>query len=135
MIQNKLNKNKMQHSKINYKNLLDNLNDIYYRLNKEGIITDINPIVEKISGHSPKSLIGRHVSEVFKNQDDRYSFINAIKKKGVVKNYELIFPSKDGIDLFVSANSFILKDEDGNPIGIEGILRDLTKKRNADKKL
>ena len=91
---------KIQQTKVDYNNLLNNLSDIYYRINKEGLITDINPAIKKVSGYSCNELIGKPVKTVFKNQKNRHDFINAIKKKGIIKNYKLEFTSKDGNEIY-----------------------------------
>jgi len=48
-------------TKVDYKNLLNNLNDVYYRINKDGVLTYINPYVEVLTGYSRKYLIGKTV--------------------------------------------------------------------------
>jgi PAS domain S-box-containing protein len=123
---------KLQKSKVDYVNLLSNLNDIYYRINKEGVITDINPAVEQVTGHLPEKLIGNPVKDVFEEQNDRYDFISAIKKNGIVKNHKLVFTKTNGNKIYVTTNAYIVKDDNGNPIGIEGILHDVTDTKNAE---
>jgi len=123
---------KLKQTKVDYYNLLSNLDDIYYRINKDGIITDINPAIKVVSGYEQSDIIGKHVKYFFRNDEMRYNFIDKIKKNGIVKYHELDFTIKDGSTIYVSANAYIIKDVDGNPIGIEGILHNNTKQKVAE---
>jgi len=126
---------KLHQTQVDFKNLLSNLDDIYYRINKEGIITDINPAIKKVMGYSHNELIGKHVKAVFSNQDSRYSFIDEIKKKEIVRDFEVELEHKKGNKIYVSANSYIIKNDNDNPIGIEGILRNITEQKRVEEKL
>ena len=133
--ESKIVEKKLYQSQVDFKNLLKNLDDIYYRINKDGIITDINPAIKNVMGYSYNELIGQHVKIIFSTQDQRYSFINEIKKKGIVKNFELELLNKKKNIIYLSANSYIINNDEGDPIGIEGILRNITEQKQVKEKL
>ena len=53
----------------------------------------------------------------------------------MVKNVEVVFKRKDGTPITGEVNAYFVSDEQGNPIGIEAIARDLTERKAAEKAL
>jgi len=126
---------KVKQSQIDFNNMLTNLNDIYFRVDTDGIVSEINPIIEKIAGFKPKEVIGKPVSFVFRNDNEFQKFIQDVNTTSSLNNYDMILLRKDGSDIHVSANVYVLRDEEGRQLGIEGILRDNTERKQTEIKL
>ena len=51
---------------------------------------------------------------------------------GAVHDYEVILKNKAGKHLNVSVTSHVIRDVAGNPLGVEGSLRDITERRQVE---
>ena len=122
-------------SEAKYRNLFENLYDIYYRTDNKGIITNISPSVEGYFGYTRDEVIGRYMKDFYIEPKEREDFLGLIMKDGHVNNFEARMRRKDGSIIWLSTNSKILKDADGHFTGVEGITRDVTElKRMEDEK-
>jgi len=51
----------LKESEEKYRSIFESFQDIYYRANNKGIITELSPSVFKISGYKPDELIGNRL--------------------------------------------------------------------------
>ncbi|MCH8547639.1 MAG: PAS domain S-box protein, partial [Balneolaceae bacterium] len=115
-----------------YRDIFENIQDVIYRTNKEGIIMDISPSIERYSGYSCKELIGSQVSEFYYYQEDRDRLVEVMKENGKVNDFEIRLKTADGKLVYTSVNSHLLRNELGEVIGVEGIMRDITGRKLAE---
>lgn len=115
-----------------YKLIFESFHDVYYRTNEHGIITEISPSVLDQAGYSPAEVIGRPVTDFYERPHDRDALMARLKREGFVNDYELNFVSKDGRKIHASVNARFLFDEKSQPIGVEGVLRDITERKKAE---
>ncbi len=124
--------NALKESEIKYRNIFENVQDIFYQTDILGNIIEISPSVERYSGYNPAELIGKPVETVYSNPEDRKNLLKKIEKTGEVFGYELKLKTKSRELLYVSVNAHFLFDSSKNPIGIEGSLRDITERKNIE---
>ena len=127
-------KKKLQESENIYKSIFESFYDVYYRTDKDGLITLISPSIRNQAGYDPKEVIGLHVTDFYPNPKDRDIFLEKLQESGSINDFESQLLAKDGHVIDVSISSRILVGKDGTPQGIEGILRDISerKKREED---
>lgn len=118
-----------------YRAIFESFYDVYYRTDKEGRITIISPSVKAQAGYDPEDVIGHPVTDFYENPSERDVFTQDVKEKGVVNDYELQLLAKDGRVIEVSASSKLVFDKNGRPIGVEGVLRDITGRKQAEEQL
>ena len=53
----------LRHANENCRQMLENLNEVLYTLDKEGVVTFITRNVEQIGGYRPEEIIGRKFTE------------------------------------------------------------------------
>ncbi len=134
----------IQESEERLRDITDNMKDVVWRTDLDMNITYVSPSVEHTLGtpieehikskpeerHPPTSL--QKMRELLKEELERD------KKPEVDKNRSRIIEveeySADGIINIEMHVSFI-RDSDGNPIGIQGIERDITDRKRAEKQL
>jgi PAS domain S-box-containing protein len=115
-----------------YRSIFESFHDVYYRTDKEGKIILISPSVYSQAGYNPKQLIGRPVTDFYISPSDRKGFLQELKKSGVINDYELKLKAKNGRVIDASANSRIIFRKDGEPVGVEGVLRNITERKIAE---
>jgi len=120
-----------------YRSLVDNMQDTLYRCDSKGDITFMSPSGARLLGYdSVKELIGKNILQsLYYHPDERTLFLSDLKANGRVTNYEVTLKRKDGSTVIVSCNSQLLHDKDGNILGVEGILIDLTKRKQTERLL
>jgi len=118
-----------------YRNLFENLYDIYYRTDDKGIITLISPSVERFSGYTPDELIGQNMKHLYVNPQNRDEFLTKLLTDGYVDNFEARLKCKNNSIKWASTNAKLLKDEEGNFVGVEGISRDVSDRKELEYQL
>ena len=122
----------LRESEAKYRTIFESLTDVYYKTDKEGIVTEISPSVSTRAGWDPEDVIGHPVTVFYRDPSSREIFADTLKKKGAVNDYELQILAKDGRIIEVSASSHAVFDDLGNYVGLEGILRDITTRKQME---
>jgi len=117
----------LRESKQQYRSVLDNIPDLLYRTDLDGIITFVSPYVYQLSGYTVEEVIGMNIAdEVYSITEERQLFLETLKKQGIIKSFKTHLKHKDGSILWTSTNAHYWKDDEGNIQGIEGIVWDIT---------
>jgi PAS domain S-box-containing protein len=109
--------------------------DIIFVTNIDGKIIDINPAIEAISGYTVNEMIGEHTVRFYKDPKQREQVIEEMKQKGSVKNKEVLFLKKDGSVLDGIITIAPRLNEQGEMIGIQGTIKDITEKKRLEQQL
>ena len=128
-------KEELQQSLEEHRNLFENIQDVFYRTDQEGKIILVSPSMEKLLGFSFEELRNRRLAELYRNPEERQHFLKLLSEKGYIENFETQLRKKDGDVIWTSANSHYYRDKEGNILGVEGMLRDITAYRQAGKML
>jgi PAS domain S-box-containing protein len=124
---------RLKESEERYRELILNVYDVVYRADSEGRITFISPSVERVFGYAPSEITGKKITDFYLKPDDRDHFIRLIGKEGVVKGFEAAITAKKGNTVWVSTNAKLQKDRSGKVVGIEGVTRDITDRKKAER--
>ncbi len=126
---------KLRESEEKYRRIYESIHDVYYRTDKEGRLTEISPSIFARAGYDPKEMLGRLALEFFINPDQQTGFQQKLREHGEVNDFELHLKAKNGKVVETSVTSHIVRDNAGNSIGIEGIMRDITDRKQNEKEL
>jgi two-component system sensor histidine kinase/response regulator len=127
--------NQLKENEEKYRMIFESFHDVYYRTDREGLITEISPSVKVQAGYTPEEVIGHPVTDFYKSPHDRDALMEKLKEKGFTNDYELTLVSKDGRKIHTSVNARIVFDENQQPSGVEGVLRDITERKEAEESL
>ncbi|NOY81894.1 MAG: response regulator [Kiritimatiellaeota bacterium] len=118
-----------------YRGIFESLVDLYYRTDLDGRLVELSPSVESMTGFRAEELLGESVARVYEHPDDRKAFMKMLLRYGRVQDYELRLRRKDGAVVDVSANSRLVFGPDGRPAGVEGMLRDISRRKRMENEL
>ncbi|MDP8286802.1 MAG: PAS domain S-box protein, partial [Candidatus Electryonea clarkiae] len=130
----KLAEEEIRKSEEKYRSIFESFQDLYYRTDSQGIVTLVSPSVRQL-GYEPEELIGRPAADFFANPSDRSKFMEEISLSGSVQDYEVKIQNKEDENLYASLTASLIEEEDGNLVGIEGVIRDITKRKKSEKQL
>lgn len=124
----------LRESEERYRELVENANDIIYVHDLEGRFISINKAGERITGYSPKEARGLSIADVIAPEYMEQARQRIAEKVmgGALANYELEIVAKDGSRISLEINSRPLI-QNGVITGIQGIARDITERKRAEK--
>ena len=118
-----------------YRTLVDNANDIVATLDLDGRFTSVNPAVERILGYTPEDLIGEPVGRFV--PPELHAMQEEVLKRKLEgepsTQYELEMVAKGSKKrVTLDVKSRLSFSEDGKPLGIHSIGRDITERKEAE---
>lgn len=132
---------KIKESEEKYRNLVEDIEDVIFRLDKKGRYLFLNSALKNVAGYTPREfyenpsiaaeMIHRHDS-AFVKDTIRKVMEGELK---VSKDLEYRIYCKNGEELWVSQNTYPIKNKKGNIVGIEGIMRDITNSKKIEEQI
>lgn len=126
----------LRESEERYRELIENANDIIYTLDLQGNVTSVNNAGETITGYSKDELLNMNLARLLTNESVAAGRQMLDRKlDGEARtNYEVDAVAKDGklITLEISSR---LMTQDGKPWCVQGVARDISKRRQAEEAL
>lgn len=116
--------------------ILDNLQDTYYRADSEGRVVRISPSVEQLLGMTAEECIGQNLADWYFDAGGRTVLLKALQDSGGrVTGFEAALRHKDGHPVWVMTNAQYVRDDAGNILGVEGVVRDISGQRLAQARI
>jgi PAS domain S-box-containing protein len=124
---------KLKKSEEKYYGMIQNLMEGFYNTQLDGKLLDYNPEFVRILGLDPnKNHMGIKLPNFWQNPEDRKYYVEKLIKNGFIKNYRANAKKLDGEKMVCQINSILIKNEEGNPLRIEGTFIDITKRLRAE---
>lgn len=126
----------LEASKVELKSILDQLPDVLYRTDMQGIITTISPACFDILGFKREEMLGTDLSDYYSIREDRQKIVRAIcGADGRAIRVESALRHKNGSIVWVLTNAFVRFDSSGQPVSIEGLARDISERKRMEDQL
>ncbi|MDO9324522.1 MAG: PAS domain S-box protein, partial [Methanoregula sp.] len=124
----------LRRSEENYRSILEDIQDVYYRSDTNGNLIMVSPSAAHLLGYSSVSeLIGMNIAQsLYYDPEERSRLLAELNRMGSVTDYEVTLKRRDGTPVAVSTSSHKYLDENGNYLGVEGIFRDVTERKHAE---
>ena len=115
---------------------IENVRDGVYLLDKQGRFTYVNNLIAERSGFSREWYIGKHLGEIIGSRHRRRAVAkHAAAMRGEMQPpFEFTYFSSSGEEIWVEASVTPLREE-GSIIGLLGISRDISWRKNAEGEL
>jgi len=122
----------LANSERKYRDLVENLNDVVFSMDDQGIVTFMSPAVEAIVGFTAEQLVGQPFSE-FIHPEDLPGLWTSYQSTlaGASEPSEYRVRTRSGHYRWVRSHSRQTRD-DGNVVGIQGVIADITERRRAE---
>ena len=117
-----------------YRELIENANDVVYVHDLQGNFTDVNAAATRVYGYSREEILALNVGDIV---DPDYVALaresTAARLRGEDRSepYELLTRAKDGGPVWIEVSARVIH-RDGKPAGVEGIGRDITRRKLAE---
>jgi PAS domain S-box-containing protein len=119
-----------------HRSLFEQSADAVYITSREGTFLDANTALLALFGYTKRELLSAlNVRQLYRNPEDRDAFQEKIEATGFVRNYPIKFKKKDGSEIDCLLTSSVRRSEDGAVQGYQGIIRDVTEQKAAEKAL
>jgi PAS domain S-box-containing protein len=122
----------LRQSERRYRQIFDNIQDVYYEASLDGIILEISPSIRKISKYAREELIGKSLYDIYTDPLQREAFIAALVRQRRIEDHEITLQDKDGSLHECSIVSSIVADEQDRYTTIVGSLRDITARKRIE---
>lgn len=119
-----------------YRNIFENAIFGIFQTTQEGRFISANPALAEILGYDSVDDLVRSVQniaeDVHVNPDKRREFAAALLEHGSVQGFEAPVYRKDHSIIWIALTARLLKDDQGNVQGFEGIVQDITERRTLE---
>lgn len=123
-------------SEVRFAELFESLREGIIFSTPEGRILDANPALVRMLGFDNKSELLRHnFTDLYDTPEERHKFIQLLAEKGSVQNAEVVLRRRDGRKIYCLTSGFAIRDASGKPVRLQGIITDVTERREIERKL
>jgi two-component system cell cycle sensor histidine kinase/response regulator CckA len=127
----------LQQTEEKYRKLFEESKDAVFISSMEGKFLDINAAGVKLFGYDSKEeLMQVNIpKELYANPPHRDEILRIYQARGYAENIEITIKRKDGTFRTVLETSTAMRDENGNIVALQGILRDITERKTLETQL
>lgn len=123
-------------SEARFTELFETLQEGIYIVTPDDKILEVNPALVQMLGYGSKEeLIGKKVSEVFVDQEQRSLLAHEIDRQPTPQGREITLRRKDGQPVICLNTASAVRDTGGKIVRYQGALADITERRAIEKRL
>jgi PAS domain S-box-containing protein len=126
----------VRRSEARFTELFESLQEGIYIVTPEDQILEVNPALVRMLGYDSKeSLLGKQVSDIFVDQEQRNSLAHEIHHQPSPQGHEITLRRKDGQPLLCLNTATVVRDTSGRVVRYQGAIVDITERRAIEKRL
>jgi PAS domain S-box-containing protein len=118
-----------------YRTIFENVQDIFFQTDLRGKILEISPSISRYSERGREELLNTPFNLLYQNPSDHTKMLLALNKKSEIEDFELQLKARYGREIYTAVNAHLIFDDYHNPVAIEGLMRDMTVRKRAEKAL
>lgn len=131
----KLTEAALTESERKFRNLHESLMDGYAKTTPEGLILEVNRVFCEMTGYSAEELKGQSFLDITPEKwhdTETNIYVKQVIERGYTDIYEKEYIHKNGSIIPIELRVFLLKDNQGNPEAVWAIVRDITRRKQAE---
>ncbi len=126
----------LRESEEKYRTFFKTSRDFVFITTREGRWIDVNDASVELFGYENRDeLLKSETIEIFEDPQDLKKYVRAVEQRGFTKDFSINFRRKDGSIINALITSVVRKDEDGNIIGYQGTIKDVTERKRLEAQL
>jgi PAS domain S-box-containing protein len=119
-----------------YRSIFEDSKDMVYMTSADGKLFDVNQAGVDLFGYGSKAeMMQVYVKDTFLYREDQKRFMKEVIKEWFVKDFEVKLKKKDGTPIDVLITSNVRRDDSGNVISYEGIIKDISDRKRIEEEL
>ncbi|HBZ54373.1 MAG TPA: hypothetical protein DEO88_03120, partial [Syntrophobacteraceae bacterium] len=123
-------------SEMQYRSVIENIQDVFYRSDTAGRLLMGSPSGARMFGYdSVDEMLGMPLDSFWPDPMERQQLLAQVRATGSARDYEAVLRRKDGSTFNALFATHFYYDDDGNLLGTEGIIRDVTERKRAEEAL
>ncbi len=126
---------KLRKSEENYRRIFNAFPDIYFKSDSTGKIVEVSPSVEKIAGYKREELLGKNSIEFYEDNEEWEKIGELLYHNKRINDIDIKVKTKEGKTLYCSLSASLILDEEGNVLGLDGVIRDISERARINKLL
>jgi len=123
----------LRESEDKYRRFFSTSHDCVFITSEDGRWVDLNDAAVELFGYASRDELMRiKILDLYADPDKRNEHIRIILETGFSKEYPVDLRKKDGTIMHTLVTTVARKDENGNVIGFQGTVRDITELKRAE---
>jgi PAS domain S-box-containing protein len=124
---------KLRDSESRYRTVFENITDVLYQTDMNGLIIEMSPSITALSGYTRDELIGTHLNALVEiHADPQFEQLYS-QESSDLKDRELKLKTKHGEIKYVSINTCLIFGTTISPVYVGGIMRDVSERKRNEK--
>jgi PAS domain S-box-containing protein len=122
----------------NYRSIFEGSVDGIFQTSLDGQYLEVNTALVNMYKYKSVEDFMHHMvraTKIYVDPDRRRQFREQIEASGFVKDFDSEVYCADGTTIWINENARLIRDENGEPLYYEGLVRDITEKKKAEYKL
>ena len=126
----------LRHSEERYRELFENAHDIIYTHDLAGNFASINKMGEQVTGYTREEALSMNISRLLTAESLELArqMMDRKVNQGGPTRYELEIIAKDGHRVLLEVSTRLIYEGE-NPVGVQGIARDITERKRMEQEL
>ena len=116
-----------------YRELVEDISDVIYAIDGDGVVTYVSPVIESLTGYTPSELIGHPFANVIHPEDlprVRENYQRVLSGQTQANEYRFVTRSAE--IRWARTSSRPMLDDGGHVVGVRGVLADVTARVRAE---
>lgn len=130
---------KLTATEAKYRSIFENAVEGIFQSTPDGRYITANPALAKIYGYLLPEEVTENFTDIehqlYVNPNRRDEFMRQVEEKGNISEFESQIYRKDGSIVWISEKAYAVRDENGNILYYEGLIEDITKRKQAEEAL
>jgi len=123
-----------EQSEAKFHDMIMHLMEGFYSVTIDGDLLEYNQELCRILGlDTDKDYVGLRLPDFWQDPQDRQEYLEAFQATGKIRNYLAKAKKVGGEKITVQINARLIKDENGQPVRVEGTVLDITEQHTAER--
>ncbi|MEH2415594.1 PAS domain-containing sensor histidine kinase [Nostoc sp.] len=129
---------KLKVAEAKYRTIFENAVEGIFQSSPDGRYITANPALARIYGYSLAEEVTANLTDIkqlYVEPNRRAEFVRLMEKYGSISEFESQIYRRDGSIVWISEKAYAVRDEQGNLLYYEGLIEDITQRKQTEEEL